>query len=148
MLEAGLARSCFLRVRHDKEGNCHSVLESGLALAWFPCTSLTSRVGLALIRVFMRADALNARTRLALITTSTPVFGFLPIRWAFLRTVNVPNPGSLTVSPRTMQVVGDACGELTPVSHDLAMQRMEAAGAKPTSWIQVLLELQRDQDPA
>ena len=41
-------------------------------------------------------------------------------------------------------VVGDACGGLTPVSHDLAMRRMEAAGAKPTSWIQVLLELQRD----
>jgi nicotinamidase-related amidase len=41
-------------------------------------------------------------------------------------------------------VVGDACGALTPVSHDLAMRRMEAAGAKPTSWIQVLLELQRD----
>ena len=26
----------FLRVRHDREGNCHSELESGLALAWFP----------------------------------------------------------------------------------------------------------------
>ena len=43
-----------------------------------------------------------------------------------------------------VHVVGDACGGLTPVSHDLAMRRMEAAGAKPTSWIQVLLELQRD----
>jgi len=41
-------------------------------------------------------------------------------------------------------VVGDACGGLTPVSHDLALRRMEAAGARPTSWIQVLLELQRD----
>jgi nicotinamidase-related amidase len=37
-----------------------------------------------------------------------------------------------------VHVVGDACGGLTPVSHDLAMRRMEAAGAKPTSWIQVL----------
>ena len=43
-----------------------------------------------------------------------------------------------------VHVVGDACGGLTPVSHDLAMRRMEAAGAKPTSWIQILLELQRD----
>ncbi|WP_283813629.1 hydrolase [Bradyrhizobium liaoningense] len=43
-----------------------------------------------------------------------------------------------------VQVVGDACGGLTRVSHNLAMRRMEAAGAKPTSWIQVLLELQRD----
>jgi nicotinamidase-related amidase len=41
-------------------------------------------------------------------------------------------------------VVGDACGGLTPVSHDLALRRMEAAGARPASWIQVLLELQRD----
>jgi nicotinamidase-related amidase len=41
-------------------------------------------------------------------------------------------------------VVGDACGGLTPASHELALRRMEAAGAKMTSWIQVLLELQRD----
>ncbi len=41
-------------------------------------------------------------------------------------------------------VVGDACGGLTPASHDLALRRLEAAGAATTSWIQVLLELQRD----
>lgn len=41
-------------------------------------------------------------------------------------------------------VVGDACGGLTAASHDLALRRMEATGARPTSWIQVLLELQRD----
>jgi nicotinamidase-related amidase len=41
-------------------------------------------------------------------------------------------------------VVADACGGLTPTSHDLALRRMEAAGARLTSWIQVLLELQRD----
>jgi nicotinamidase-related amidase len=41
-------------------------------------------------------------------------------------------------------VVADACGGLTPVSHDLALRRMESAGARMTSWIQVLLELQRD----
>jgi nicotinamidase-related amidase len=41
-------------------------------------------------------------------------------------------------------VVGDACGGLTPTSHDLALRRMESAGARMTSWIQVLLEFQRD----
>jgi nicotinamidase-related amidase len=41
-------------------------------------------------------------------------------------------------------VVGDACGGLTPTSHDLAHRRMESAGAHMTSWIQVVLELQRD----
>jgi nicotinamidase-related amidase len=41
-------------------------------------------------------------------------------------------------------VVADACGGLTPSSHDFALRRMEAAGARITSWIQVLLELQRD----
>ncbi|MGO4407791.1 hydrolase [Bosea sp. RAF48] len=41
-------------------------------------------------------------------------------------------------------VVGDACGGLTPQSHELALRRMQAAGIHMTSWIQVLLELQRD----
>jgi nicotinamidase-related amidase len=41
-------------------------------------------------------------------------------------------------------VVADACGGLTPTGHEMALRRMEAAGATLTSWIQVLLELQRD----
>lgn len=41
-------------------------------------------------------------------------------------------------------VVGDACGGLTPASHEFALRRLEQAGARPTSWIQVLLEFQRD----
>jgi nicotinamidase-related amidase len=41
-------------------------------------------------------------------------------------------------------VVGDACGGLTPAGHELALRRMEKVGARLTSWIQVLLELQRD----
>jgi hypothetical protein len=41
-------------------------------------------------------------------------------------------------------VVGDACGGLTPQSHELALRRLEQAGARLTSWIQILLELQRD----
>jgi nicotinamidase-related amidase len=44
----------------------------------------------------------------------------------------------------TVFVVADACGGLTPASHELALRRMEAAGAKMTSWIQILLEFQRD----
>lgn len=41
-------------------------------------------------------------------------------------------------------VIADACGGLTTTSHELALRRMEAAGVTLTSWIQVLLELQRD----
>jgi nicotinamidase-related amidase len=41
-------------------------------------------------------------------------------------------------------VVGDTCGGLTSASHDLALRRIEQAGGHLTSWIQVLLEFQRD----
>jgi nicotinamidase-related amidase len=41
-------------------------------------------------------------------------------------------------------VAADACGGLTPASHELALRRLEQAGARVTSWIQVLLEFQRD----
>jgi nicotinamidase-related amidase len=41
-------------------------------------------------------------------------------------------------------VVADACGGLTAGGHELALRRMEAAGARMTSWLQVVLELQRD----
>lgn len=41
-------------------------------------------------------------------------------------------------------VVGDACGGMAIDSHQLALQRLQAAGANLTSWMQVLLELQRD----
>ena len=41
-------------------------------------------------------------------------------------------------------VVADTCGGLTSVSHELALRRLEQAGAQLTSWIQVLLEFQRD----
>jgi nicotinamidase-related amidase len=41
-------------------------------------------------------------------------------------------------------VVGDTCGGLTAASHDLALRRVEQAGGVLTSWIQVLLEFQRD----
>jgi len=41
-------------------------------------------------------------------------------------------------------IVADACGGLTPASHELALRRLEQGGARLTSWIQVLLEFQRD----
>jgi nicotinamidase-related amidase len=44
----------------------------------------------------------------------------------------------------TVAVVADACGGLTPASHDAALRRMEHAGAIMTSWLQLLLEFQRD----
>ncbi|WP_373991945.1 isochorismatase family protein [Duganella sp. BuS-21] len=41
-------------------------------------------------------------------------------------------------------VVGDACGGPTVAGRDLALQRMASNGAQLSSWLQVLLELQRD----
>ena len=41
-------------------------------------------------------------------------------------------------------VVADACGGMSTTGHDLALRRMEAHGAQVTSWLQVVLELQRD----
>ena len=43
-----------------------------------------------------------------------------------------------------VSIVADACGGLTAASNDLALRRLEQAGAQLTSWIQVLLEFQRD----
>jgi len=41
-------------------------------------------------------------------------------------------------------VVADACGGTTQTAHDMAMLRMIQAGAVPITWLQFLLELQRD----
>jgi nicotinamidase-related amidase len=41
-------------------------------------------------------------------------------------------------------VVADASGGISSAAHEHAMQRMIAAGATPVTWLQVLLELQRD----
>ncbi|MFF4568434.1 hydrolase [Streptomyces sp. NPDC001410] len=41
-------------------------------------------------------------------------------------------------------VVTDACGGVSPQAHEHAVQRMIQAGAVPVTWVQVLLELQRD----
>ncbi|MFI8193625.1 hydrolase [Streptomyces sp. NPDC085946] len=41
-------------------------------------------------------------------------------------------------------VVTDACGGVSPQAHEHAVRRMLRAGAVPVTWLQVLLELQRD----
>jgi nicotinamidase-related amidase len=41
-------------------------------------------------------------------------------------------------------VVADACGGSTTVGHEMALRRMQDSGAAMTSWLQVVLELQRD----
>ena len=41
-------------------------------------------------------------------------------------------------------VVEDLCGDLDEKIHLAAMRRVEQAGAKPVTWIQVMLEWQRD----
>ncbi len=41
-------------------------------------------------------------------------------------------------------IVEDLCGDLDLRSHEAAMRRVEQAGAKPVTWIQVMLEWQRD----
>lgn len=41
-------------------------------------------------------------------------------------------------------VVADACGAVSREAHDRAMDRMVQAGAAPVTWLQVLLEYQRD----
>lgn len=41
-------------------------------------------------------------------------------------------------------VVEDACGGMTAASHRTSMERMVQAGVVPVSWIQVMLEWQRD----
>jgi nicotinamidase-related amidase len=41
-------------------------------------------------------------------------------------------------------VVEDLCGDLDVKTHQAAMRRVEQEGAKPVTWIQVMLEWQRD----
>jgi nicotinamidase-related amidase len=44
----------------------------------------------------------------------------------------------------SVYIVADACGDVSQAAHDHAMTRMVQAGAVPVTWLQVLLELQRD----
>ena len=43
-----------------------------------------------------------------------------------------------------VHVVVDACGASSPLAQETAVRLMEAAGMRPRTWLQVLLELQRD----
>jgi nicotinamidase-related amidase len=51
---------------------------------------------------------------------------------------------SLRNAGREVLVVADCCAGITAESHQLALQRVGAAGIGVTSWIQVLLEWQQD----
>lgn len=44
----------------------------------------------------------------------------------------------------SVYVVADACGDVSTAAHEYSMMRMVQAGAVPVTWLQVLLELQRD----
>jgi len=41
-------------------------------------------------------------------------------------------------------IIADACGGTTVTAHDMAIERLIQAGAVPMTWLQFLLELQRD----
>lgn len=41
-------------------------------------------------------------------------------------------------------VVADCCGDVDGMSHDMGMRRLIQAGAIPVTWLQVLMEFQRD----
>lgn len=41
-------------------------------------------------------------------------------------------------------IIADACGGVSQAAHDMAILRMVQAGAVPMTWLQFLLELQRD----
>ncbi|MBJ9985190.1 hydrolase [Acinetobacter sp. S40] len=51
---------------------------------------------------------------------------------------------SAAASGLNVSVVADTCGGLTLESHELALQRMQSKNIQMVSWIQILLELQRD----
>ena len=44
----------------------------------------------------------------------------------------------------SIYVVADACGDVSTAAHEHSVSRMVQAGAVPMTWLQVLLELQRD----
>ncbi|MBV8399417.1 MAG: isochorismatase family protein [Acetobacteraceae bacterium] len=44
----------------------------------------------------------------------------------------------------TVRVGRDACGGSSPVAHETALQLIARSGMRPRTWLQVLLELQRD----
>ena len=63
----------------------------------------------------------------------------------FLTEACVSNPASRADSAGfDVFIAADACGGLTLASHELALRRLEQAGARLCSWIQLLLEFQRD----
>jgi nicotinamidase-related amidase len=51
---------------------------------------------------------------------------------------------SMTQDGFKVYVAVDACGGASEIAHDMAVQRMVQAGASPCTWLQIMLEWQRD----
>ncbi|MFF2964048.1 amidohydrolase family protein [Streptomyces sp. NPDC057963] len=78
----------------------------------------------------------------------------LELRWDGLRTLReglamlreqaAHTPKGQWVQGYEAYVVTDASGGVSPQAHEHAIQRMVQGGAIPVTWVQVLLELQRD----
>jgi nicotinamidase-related amidase len=80
---------------------------------------------------FVRAVQATGRTKLVIAGLWTEVCVTLPALSALAEGYEV-------------YVVTDASGGVTREAHDMAVQRMIQAGAIPMTWLQVLLEYQRD----
>lgn len=63
---------------------------------------------------------------------------------AMLREQAARTPKGQWVQGYEAYVVTDASGGVSPQAHEHAIQRMVQGGAIPVTWVQVLLELQRD----
>ena len=73
----------------------------------------------------------TGRKKLVIAALWTEVCGVLPVLSALEQGYEV-------------YFVTDASGGVSKEAHDMAVQRMIQAGAKPITWVQYLLELQRD----
>jgi nicotinamidase-related amidase len=80
---------------------------------------------------FVDAVVATGRTKLVIAGLWTEVCVVLP-------TLSALNQGY------DVYVVSDACGGVSPHAHEHAIARMLGAGAVPVTWLQVLLEYQRD----
>ncbi|MEU6549581.1 hydrolase [Streptomyces sp. NPDC046915] len=80
---------------------------------------------------FVEAVKATGRTKLVIAGLWTEVCLVLPVLSALSQGYEV-------------YVVADASGGVSPQAHEHGMQRMVQGGAVPLTWLQVLLELQRD----
>lgn len=102
-------------------------------LAEFPNEPLLDRTSMNLWEDSAVVDAVKATGRRKLVMSGlwTEVCLVLPTLSALAQGFEV-------------YVVADASGGMSQAAHDHAIQRMTHAGAYPVTWVQVMLELQRD----